>query len=432
MRRVVPILVGNISLDEVARSDALGWLSSFRMPAGSTTEERMAAAVASLSQDVAYTAAPPESAAESSLAASESPAPAASPEPPAMSDSARNVLDDAVRRAGTYPVDASAVFVSAMRYARDNSMPGVSGALLAALAGRQQEAEDLVARLDAALTIPDPLVPGSPLADVAGTAPLSNLLALAAGCAERVAGHREIHLRHLVAAAVLARDPPLRRELLAALGVTAGELRQITREAARQETTGEPQEAWDALLPAVPLRLLEPFIDTPRDAKRTFNLYRMLRSTRDLSVASAFLGGHRQPGEYQAVATLLAMLAADARLLHHVLDAPPQFDADTPNKTLVAGGLTHRPAEGRWDSFVGDLQPQQVEDRWENQVVGWIPDREVREWQRLAAAAGQTSAQVSLPDLTVFQRWAPSIRRFSYLLSPLNDPGRADRRDGPP
>jgi hypothetical protein len=46
----------------------------------------------------------------------------------------------------------------------------------------------------------------------------------------------------------------------------------------------------------------------------------------------------------------------------------------------------------------------------------------VRGWQRLADAATRTRAEIKLPDLSVFQRWAPSIRRFSYLLSPLNDP----------
>jgi hypothetical protein len=167
---------------------------------------------------------------------------------------------------------------------------------------------------------------------------------------------------------------------------------------------------------------LEPFISTPRDAKRMFNLYRMLRSTRDLSAAAAFLGGRRQPGEYQAVATLLAMLTADARLLHYVLDAPPPFRAPPREKVLVAGGLTCRPSPDRWHDFVDDLKPERGEDGWENRIIGQIPDREVRGWQRLADAAASTRAQISLPDLSVFQRWAPSIRRFSYMLSPLNDP----------
>jgi hypothetical protein len=40
------------------------------------------------------------------------------------------------------------------------------------------------------------------------------------------------------------------------------------------------------------LSLLGPLIQTPRDAKRLLNLYRMLRSTRSLSSADDFLGGN--------------------------------------------------------------------------------------------------------------------------------------------
>ena len=159
------------------------------------------------------------------------------------------------------------------------------------------------------------------------------------------------------------------------------------------------------------LAKLEPFISTPRDAKRMFNLYRMLRSSRDTSAASAFVGGNGQPGEYQAVATLLAMLTTDAHLLHYVLDAHPQFDTSPQQKMLVAGGLTHRLPQDHWTSFVDDVKPEWTEDGWENQVIGLIPNREVRGWQRLAEAAASTSGQISLPDLSVFQRWAPSVGR---------------------
>jgi hypothetical protein len=97
---------------------------------------------------------------------------------------------------------------------------------------------------------------------------------------------------------------------------------------------------------------LEPFIDTPRDAKRMFNLYRMLRSTRDLSDASDFLGDDYRPGEFQAVAVLLAMMTADAHLLHQVLDAPPDPGMG------IAGGLTSWPAERSWPEFAAALGEQ--------------------------------------------------------------------------
>ena len=48
---------------------------------------------------------------------------------------------------------------------------------------------------------------------------------------------------------------------------------------------------------------------------------------------------------------------ADARLLHHVLDAPPQFGAPPQKKILVAAGSPVSPAQDRWHSFVGDLKP---------------------------------------------------------------------------
>jgi hypothetical protein len=172
------------------------------------------------------------------------------------------------------------------------------------------------------------------------------------------------------------------------------------------------------------LAKLEPFISTPRDAKRMFNLYRLLRSNPALSAASDFLGGRRLPGQFQAVAMLLAMLTADAHLMHYVLDAPRQLD-DSGQKTVVTGGLTSRPPQDDWQSFADDLKPERAEDGWRNQIIGRIPDQEVRRWQLLSDAVATTSAEVSLPDLSVFQHWAPSIRRFSYLLSPLNDPGEA-------
>jgi hypothetical protein len=162
---------------------------------------------------------------------------------------------------------------------------------------------------------------------------------------------------------------------------------------------------------------LGPFVGTPRDAKRLFNLYRMLRATRDLSPASEFLGDDERPGEFQAVAMLLAMLTADGDLLRQVLDAPRTHHPP------VAGGLTWRPAEAiRWHDFVPDLSPQLVGETWENGIVGEIPVPDVPAWQRLAGATTRTQNLVLLADLSAFQRWAPRIRRFSYRLS-QREPG---------
>ena len=103
---------------------------------------------------------------------------------------------------------------------------------------------------------------------------------------------------------------------------------------------------------------LESFVATPREAKRMFNLYRMLRSTRDLSDASAFLGDSATPGEYQAVALLLGMMTANADVLRDVLDAAPR--AEPP----VAGGLNYRPDDSQWLEFVEDIVPEWSDSQW--------------------------------------------------------------------
>ena len=144
---------------------------------------------------------------------------------------------------------------------------------------------------------------------------------------------------------------------------------------------------------------LGPFIRTPRDAKRLFNVYRMLRATRDLSPTSRFLDG-----EYQAVAMLLAMLTLDAHVLGRALDAPLRPDAG------AAGGLTNRTAgDATWTNFAAALTPTRAKGTgvdtaaWSNEVVGEIRAAELRGWQRLAEAVNATSKLVKLEDLTAFR-----------------------------
>jgi KAP family P-loop domain len=154
---------------------------------------------------------------------------------------------------------------------------------------------------------------------------------------------------------------------------------------------------------------LGPFIRTPRDAKRLFNVYRMLRSTRDLSPASQFLGR-----EYQAVALLLAMLNQDAHVFAQVTDAParPEFG--------VTGGLSWATAESvHWLSFTSALLPEPVigaDGTWRNQIIGEIPAADLPAWRRMGDAVLATGHLVTLPDLTAFREWTPHVRRFSYLV----------------
>ncbi|MEV5716516.1 P-loop NTPase fold protein [Amycolatopsis mediterranei] len=144
------------------------------------------------------------------------------------------------------------------------------------------------------------------------------------------------------------------------------------------------------------LARLDRLVDTPRDAKRLINLYRMLRATRDLSEASAFLDG-----EFEAVVVLLGTCTAHGRLLGRFADA-----------------LLRRAPQTPWTDFVADLQPVESDDRWRSQAVGPIPAGEVAHWAHLHRSLTELAPSITLPDVSVFQTWVPRVRRFSYVLSP--------------
>jgi GrpB-like predicted nucleotidyltransferase (UPF0157 family) len=144
------------------------------------------------------------------------------------------------------------------------------------------------------------------------------------------------------------------------------------------------------------LSRLDRLVDTPRDAKRLINLYRMLRATRDLSEASAFLGG-----DYEAVVVLLGTCTAHGRLLGRFADA-----------------LLHRAPRTPWTDFVADLQPVENDDRWASRAIGPIPDGEVAHWAHLHRSLAELAPSITLPDVSVFQTWVPRVRRFSYVLAP--------------
>ncbi|AXB42994.1 hypothetical protein [Amycolatopsis albispora] len=158
------------------------------------------------------------------------------------------------------------------------------------------------------------------------------------------------------------------------------------------------------------LSTLDAVVATPREAKRLVNLYRMVRATRDLTPASAFLGQDGEPGEYQAVVLLLALLTGHARLLNAVLDTRPD-----PVRG-IGGGLVHRAPSSGWHEFVDDLEPHDGANR----VAGPLPPDRLADWRRLHAGLARVSAAVNLPDVSALQRWEPRIRRFSYVLGPKN------------
>ncbi|WP_067679981.1 P-loop NTPase fold protein [Nocardia miyunensis] len=171
-----------------------------------------------------------------------------------------------------------------------------------------------------------------------------------------------------------------------------------------------------------PIRLTQPelallgaldlFIDTPREAKRLLNVYRMVRTTRSLSPASRFLGLDGRAGEFEAVAILLALSTSRSHLCGAVLDTPPDSAGPAP------GGLAHRPSNTRWVQFVADIEPQRAAVGWVNLIIGPIPDDQVPQWHRLHRGLLRASEVTSFSDLSDLQLWLPRLRRFSYTLAP--------------
>jgi hypothetical protein len=94
-----------------------------------------------------------------------------------------------------------------------------------------------------------------------------------------------------------------------------------------------------------------------------------------------------------------------------------------PRNSNVLGGLRFRAPDERWTDFVAGMTPRFVDpDRpelgWTNDVIGPIPKTDVPNWERLSRGLDDASTQVTIHDLRPFQRWAPRIARFSFLLSP--------------
>ncbi len=160
------------------------------------------------------------------------------------------------------------------------------------------------------------------------------------------------------------------------------------------------------------------FVETPREAKRMLNLYRMIRATRDLSSSSRFLGLDGQPGEFEAVAVLLGVLAAQSCVLGSLFDAAPDTAAG------VRGGLAHRDAGLMWYEFVADIEPRWSGDGSANGIVGSLPEHHVAHWDRLYRGLATVSKSITFVDLADLQTWLPRVRCFSYIIMP---PGQVVR-----
>ena len=157
------------------------------------------------------------------------------------------------------------------------------------------------------------------------------------------------------------------------------------------------------------LGALAPLIDSPRAGKRLLNLYRLLRSTRDLADSATFLGGPE--AEFQAVVVLLGVLTAAPRLLGQLLWAPASQFGE--------GGICRRMRRTTWMQMLDELHPQQSPTGWHN-CTGALRDDEAREWTQLLVRMSKANDLVGNHlDLEKFQRWGPRVARFSFVLSPF-------------
>ncbi len=156
-----------------------------------------------------------------------------------FSDSAANV----VRLSGQTPGDATAVFLIALSNARDEPGPNVSSPLRAVIAGAAPgDVGTLVRDLTSGLPARPARADGDPPPAFAA------LLGHALSYAEAVSGRPEIHTRHLLAAAVLADDPPISADVLDALGLTRAALCRLLFEVIGQFRGVGRIRAWHDLL----------------------------------------------------------------------------------------------------------------------------------------------------------------------------------------
>jgi hypothetical protein len=160
------------------------------------------------------------------------------------------------------------------------------------------------------------------------------------------------------------------------------------------------------------LSTLAGLVRTPRAATRMFNIYGLLRSARDLSPGSRFLGTAEHPGDYQAVIQLLGVLTGAPHMLGLLLWGQPSDDDDV-------RGLCRTSGPSSWKDFVESLEPRQSQpsSAWSNGVVSRIPASEVRPWRLLVEQLREVRRHIQLDDIERYRTWGPQVARFSFLLS---------------
>jgi hypothetical protein len=160
------------------------------------------------------------------------------------------------------------------------------------------------------------------------------------------------------------------------------------------------------------LASLGALVETPRQGKRLFNLYRLIRSAGDLRSASDFLGTESQPGEFQAVAVLLAILTANPHIFGDILwaEVNPELDLD--------GGLYRRSSRQTWSEFLASLTPERKGEGWGNSIARFTAE-ECDNWLALTTGLAASTDIIVLDDLAAFRTWGWIVARFSFVLSPF-------------
>ncbi|MFG1648127.1 hypothetical protein ACGFMK_48225 [Amycolatopsis sp. NPDC049252] len=130
------------------------------------------------------------------------------------------------------------------------------------------------------------------------------------------------------------------------------------------------------------------------------NTYRLIRATWHVGSRSRFLGGDRQPGEFQAVLTLLAAVAGHPTMAARLLLALQNADGDS------------------WAGFVRRLAPATDDTEPGGLFSGGldVSSHDFADWENLHRGLEASRTQEMLDDLGTYRRWGPVIARFGFIL----------------
>ena len=131
-------------------------------------------------------------------------------------------------------------------------------------------------------------------------------------------------------------------------------------------------------------------ISTPRAAKRLINLYRFVRASVPPNELREFIGHGTSPGEFRAVAVMLAVLVGQP-------DYMPRIFAE----------VRHRDQDQSWREALSELRGAYMNAPAEES------DREWGDLLERLIALNKSHLPDSYP-LSNFQRWRPRIERFSF------------------